>query len=177
VSAFGELCVRNEWQELGGKRSLSDGPHPAKSVVMGNAELPSTVYDAIQQFCADGDALASAGRYVEAIGEYNRAWEIVPEPKTRWNASTWILVAIGDSAFLANYNTSAKEALEYAMGCPDAVGNPFLHLRLGQVLFDMGEHDRAADELMWAYMGAGADLFATEDQRYLSFLRTRAALD
>ena len=146
-------------------------------VVMTTAELSSTVHDAIQHFCADGDALASAGRYEEAIAEYNRAWEIVPEPKSQWNASTWILAAIGDSAFLANYNTSAKEALEYAMVCPDAVGNPFLHLRLGQVLFDMGEHDRAADELMRAYMGAGVELFATEDQRYLAFLRTRAALD
>lgn len=100
-----------------------------------------------------------------------------PEPKSQWNASTWILAAIADAAFLANYKTSAREALEYAMVCPDAVGNPFLHLRLGQVLLDTGEHDRAADELMRAYMGAGADLFAAEDQRYLSFLRTRAPLD
>ncbi|MDH7971247.1 hypothetical protein QH494_03565 [Sphingomonas sp. AR_OL41] len=144
---------------------------------MASPELPSAVFDAIQHFCSDGDALASAGRYEEAIGEYNRAWEIVPEPKSQWNASTCILAAIGEAAFLANYKTSAKEALEYAMVCPDAVGNPFLHLRLGQVLFDMGEHDRAADELMRAYMGAGADLFTAEDQRYLSFLRTRATLD
>ncbi len=146
-------------------------------VVMGYPELPSTVYDSIQHFCADGDALASAGRYEEAIAEYNRAWEIVPEPKSQWNASTWILAAIGDAAFLANYKTTAKEALNYAMICPDALGNPFLHLRLGQVLLDLGEHDRAADELMRAYMGPGADLFTAEDERYLSFLRTRATLD
>lgn len=146
-------------------------------VVMGYPELPSTVYDAIKHFCADGDALASAGRHEEAIGEYNRAWEIVHEPKSQWNASTWILAAIGDAAFLANYKTSAKDALEYAMICPDALGNPFLHLRLGQVLLDLGEHDRAADELMRAYMGAGADLFSAEDERYLAFLRTRATLD
>lgn len=153
------------------------GRIPLSSAVMGTLELPSTIHDAIQHFCSDGDALASAGRYEDAIREYNRAWEIVPEPKSQWNASTWVLAAIGDAAFLADYKTSAKEALEYAMVCPEAVGNPFLHLRLGQVLFDMGEHDRAADELMRAYMGAGANLFAAEDQRYLSFLRTRAVLD
>lgn len=144
---------------------------------MGTPELPSTIHVAIQHFCSDGDTMAAAGRYEQAIGEYNRAWEIVPEPKSQWNASTWILAAIGDAAFLAGYKTSAKEALEYAMVCPEAVGNPFLHLRLGQVLFDMGELDRAADELIRAYMGAGAELFAAEDQRYLSFLRTRCALD
>jgi tetratricopeptide (TPR) repeat protein len=139
-------------------------------------ELPSTVHDAITHFCADGDALAASGKYEEAIAEYNRAWEIVPEPKSQWNASTWILAAIADAAFLGDYKTSAREALEYAMFCPDAIGNPFLHLRLGQVLLDAGEHDRAADELMRAYMGAGTDLFASEDERYLSFLGSRAAL-
>lgn len=135
------------------------------------------MHEAIQNLCSDGDALASAGRYEDAIAEYNRAWEFVPEPKNQWNASTWILAAIADAAFLAGYRTSAREALEYAMICPDAVGNPFLHLRLGQVLFDAGEHDRAADELMRAYMGAGVDLFAAEDVRYLTFLHTRAALN
>ena len=144
---------------------------------MESPELPSTIHEAIEHFCSDGDELASAGRYEEAIGEYNRAWEILPEPKSQWNASTWILAAIGDAAFLSNYKTSAREALEYVMVCPNAVGNPFLHLRLGQVLFDMDEHDRAADELMRAYMSAGSDLFAAEDQKYLSFLRTRATLD
>lgn len=140
-------------------------------------ELPSATHEAITQFCADGDAFAGAGRYEEAIAEYNRAWEIVPEPKSQWNASTWILAAIADAAFLGGYAASAREALEYAMLCPDAVGNPFLHLRLGQVLLDAGEADRAADELMRAYMGGGADIFAAEDERYLSFLRSRAALD
>ncbi|MDH7976071.1 hypothetical protein QH494_28160 [Sphingomonas sp. AR_OL41] len=144
---------------------------------MGSPELSPTVHEAIQNLCSDGDALASAGRYEDAIAEYNRAWEFVPEPKNQWNASTWILAAIADAAFLAGYRTSAREALEYAMICPDAVGNPFLHLRLGQVLFDAGEHDRAADELMRAYMGAGVDLFAAEDVRYLTFLHTRAALN
>jgi len=141
------------------------------------SELPPRVHEAIKHLCADGDTIAAAGQYEQAISEYNRAWEMIPEPKTQWNASTWILAAIGDAAFLGGYDTSAREALEYAMHCPDAVGNPFLHLRLGQVLFDTDERDRAADELMRAYMGAGVEIFAAEDERYLSFLRTRATLD
>jgi hypothetical protein len=63
------------------------------------------------------------------------------------------------------------------MTCPAAIGNPFLHLRLGQVLLDANEHDAAADELMRAYIGGGEELFANEDVRYLAFLRTRAKLD
>lgn len=59
-----------------------------------------------------------------------------------------------------------------AMQCPAAIGNPFLHLRLGQCQFELGNLDRAADELARAYMGAGADIFEGAD-KYFAFLKTR----
>lgn len=59
------------------------------------------------------------------------------------------------------------------MHCPDGIGNPFLHLRLGQVLFDQGDQDAAADELARAYMGAGPEIFDHEEPRYFAFLSTR----
>jgi tetratricopeptide (TPR) repeat protein len=101
-------------------------------------ELEPGTYEEIKRFSARGDELAAVKSYEEAIAEYNKAWELVPNPKNDWNASTWILAAIADAAFLAGYKVSALEALQYAMTCPGAVGNPFLHLRLGQVLFDTG---------------------------------------
>ena len=136
-------------------------------------ELPQELHATIERLCAEGDQLAEAEKFEQAIALYNQAWELVPEPKNHWNASTWILAAIGDAAFLSGYKTSALEAFEYAMTCPGAVGNPFLHLRLGQLLHDKGDLDRAADELMRAYMGAGLEVFDLEDPRYLAFLRTR----
>jgi tetratricopeptide (TPR) repeat protein len=139
-------------------------------------EIPPAEMMSIERFCAEGDTSASAGRFEEAVERYNEAWSLVPEPKNRWNASTWILAAIGDACFLGGYQTSAREALEYAMTCPNAVGNPFLHLRLGQVLFDAGEPDGAADNLMRAYMGAGAEIFSSENPKYLTFLGSRAHL-
>jgi tetratricopeptide (TPR) repeat protein len=139
-------------------------------------ELAPATYEKIKSYSAKGDELAAAKAYKEAIAEYNKAWELVPNPKNEWNASTWILAAIADAAFLAGYKTSAREALEYAMTCPEAVGNPFLHLRYGEVLFDAGELDAAADELMRAYMSEGQKIFVAEDPRYIEFLKTRAKL-
>ena len=140
-------------------------------------ELSEVVHQSVQRHCADGDALAERGKYEQAIAEYNRAWGLLPDPKHQWDAATWILAAIADAAFLGDYRTSAREALDYVMICPGAIGNPFLHLRRGQVMLDSGEEDAAADELMRAYMGAGPEIFATEDARYLAFLGTRATLD
>ena len=47
-------------------------------------------------------------------------------------------------------------------------------MRLGQCHFELGELDRAADELMRAYMGAGSDIFKDQDPKYIEFLNTRA---
>ncbi|MCA3694165.1 MAG: tetratricopeptide repeat protein [Aquidulcibacter sp.] len=138
--------------------------------------MSSTTHQEIKGFCAVGDRLAEVGEYDEAIAEYNKAWALVPEPKNSWNASTWVLAAIADACFLAGYKTSAREALQFAMTCPGAVGNPFLHLRFGEVLLDAGEDDAAADELIRAYMGAGKEIFATEEPRYLAFLKSRTTL-
>jgi len=139
-------------------------------------ELGRDLLAAIRQHCARGDALVEGGQPEDAIAAYNAAWELVPAPQLRWKASTWILGAIADVAFKADYLQSAKEALDYVMHCPDAIGNPFLHLRRGEVCFEYGELDAAADELMRAYMGAGAEIFADEHPKYLAFLATRADL-
>jgi tetratricopeptide (TPR) repeat protein len=139
-------------------------------------ELPASIHSRIQALCGDGDRLAEARRFEDAVASYNQAWELVPAPKNKWNASTWIMAAIGDACFLGGYATSALEALRYAMHCPDGIGNPFLHLRLGQVLLDRGESDEAADELARAYMGGGREIFADEEARYLTFLGTRMKL-
>lgn len=139
-------------------------------------ELDDQTYSQIQLFSAKGDDFADAGKYDEALGKYNSAWELIPEPRTEWEASTWVLTAIADVAFKAGYLTSAREALDYAMLCPGALGNPFIHLRRGQVLFEQGEGDVAVQELLRAYMGGGDEIFSEDDPKYFLFLRSRVEL-
>ena len=40
--------------------------------------------------------------------------------------------------------------------------------------FELGNEPRAADELMRAYMGAGPEIFADEDPKYIEFLASKA---
>ncbi len=58
---------------------------------MDQLELPKGIHDSITTLCASGDKLANDGAYEEAVADYNKAWEMVPEPKNDWSASTWIL--------------------------------------------------------------------------------------
>ena len=136
------------------------------------AELRDDIYDKVTSFCQTGDDLAAQGKYAEALAQYWAAWDLLPEPKTDWSAATWILAAIGDANFQSGDFAAGRDNLSTAMHCPEAIGNPFLHLRLGQCQFELGNLDRAADELTRAYMGGGANLF--EDAgRYFDFLKTK----
>jgi tetratricopeptide (TPR) repeat protein len=126
----------------------------------------------IQALCKEGDAHANEGKFSGALAQYWAAWDLLPEPQTDWEAATWILAAIGNANFLGGDFTAGRDNLSMAMRCPDAIGNPFLHLRLGQCQFELGNLDRAADELARAYMAAGADIFQGGD-KYFAFLKTR----
>ncbi|HET7487314.1 MAG TPA: hypothetical protein VFJ85_05250 [Acidimicrobiales bacterium] len=130
----------------------------------------------IKAHAARGDELASRGDFSGALHAYNDGWRLLPDPKEDWDAATWLLGSIADVSFQAGWYTNARRALDFVMYCPNAIGNPFLHLRRGQVLFEQGEYDGAADELIRAYMGGGPEIFESDDPKYLAFLRTRAIL-
>ncbi len=113
-------------------------------------QLDEELHQKIKVHCAQGNDLANAQRFEDAIAEYNKAWLLIPDPKNDWEAATWVLAVIADSTYLGGYTTTVREAIEYGMTCPGAIGNPSMHLRYGQILFDVNERDRADDELMRA---------------------------
>jgi hypothetical protein len=136
-------------------------------------EIPDATHIEIKALCAKGDALVQARKFTEAHGAYVAAMQLVPEPKEEFNAMTWILAALGDLCFQVKDFKQAAQVFSDAMHCANAIGNPFLHLRLGQAQWELGNHQRAADELCRAYMGAGKDIFAQEDPKYFEFLKSK----
>lgn len=55
-------------------------------------------------------------------------------------------------------------------------GNPYIHLRLGQLYFEEGSFDESADELTRAYMGGGLGILLEDDPKYLEFLETKIVI-
>jgi tetratricopeptide (TPR) repeat protein len=135
--------------------------------------LDEKIYEEMQDLCASGDHLADEGRLAEALERYWSAWNKLPEPRTTWASATWILAAIGDANFQQGNYEAGRDNLVTAMHCPDAIGNPFLHLRLGQCQFELGNYERAADELGRAFLLEGVELFGDEDPKYLEFVKSR----
>lgn len=140
------------------------------------SELNDELYSKIQDLCSKGDGQAEKGNYPGAMEHYWDAFDLVPEPKTSWEATTWILVAIGDVNFLGKDYQAGVDNLSSAMHCPGAIGNPFIHMRLGQCQFEVGNMERAADELTRAYAIEGEEIFENDDPKYFAFLGTRIRL-
>lgn len=142
------------------------------SAIAMSAELPDSVHSEVVRLSAEGDALAERENYERAIQKYSEALGMLPPPRTDWEACTWLLASIGDAHFQAKQFGQARIALTDAMRCPDAIGNPFIHLRLGQSQFELGNMPRANDELARAYMAAGKAIFDDEDPKYFNHLKT-----
>ncbi len=138
-----------------------------------SAQLPDALYNEIRDLCKSGDDLVEAGNLELGKQKYLSALKLLPGAPTNWEASTWIYVAIGDVHFRSSNYEKAFKCFYNAVQCPNGLGNPYIHLRLGQMYYEQGDMDKSADELTRAYMGAGIDIFMEDDQKYLEFLETK----
>jgi len=133
-------------------------------------ELDEITHEQVKSLCSDGDKLLDQNEPAAAIDRYRIAFSLLPEPVNQWDAAKWILAALGDAYFQAGQFTDARDALQEAMHCPGAIGNPFLHLRLGQAQFELKNLPRAKDELARALL-LDTSVFEDEDPKYLTYIR------
>jgi tetratricopeptide (TPR) repeat protein len=138
--------------------------------------MHNETYKQIKLLCTEGDELADQEDYPAALKKFWDAFDLIPEPKTDWEAATWVLAAIGDVNFLNKDYQAGVDNLHTAMHCPNAIGNPFIHLRLGQCLFELQLLEQAANEFTRAYAIDGENIFKGDDPKYFQFLKTRISI-
>lgn len=140
------------------------------------SKLPSELRQMIDKLCQQGDQFAQVDQHDDALDRYEAAWELLPEPKQQWPAATWILMAAGDVYFEKRDYVAAIQALQESLDCPDGSTNPFVQLRLGQSHFELGDLNSAANALEAVWRDCGDEIFADEDPKYLSFLKTQLGI-
>lgn len=136
----------------------------------GPIELDDAIHRQVKELCGEGDALAEAKQFLDAAEKYQDALKLLPEPVHKWTSATWIFTALGDVFFLSGDHERARAALLEATHCPGGIGNPFIHLRIGQAQFELGNEILALDEFTRAYMGGGKDVFRGEDGKYFALV-------
>ena len=124
----------------------------------------------IDQICQEGNALIREGRLDDAWRRFASALSLIPEDKTKYSETTWVVSAIGDVLFMKRMFAESRDAFEDAVRCPGGLGNVFIHMRLGECHFELGDQRRASDELTRAYLGGGREAFSKEDPKYFQLL-------
>jgi tetratricopeptide (TPR) repeat protein len=132
--------------------------------------LPSILHEPIQALLDEGDKYFDKGRFQDALDKYEAARALLPSDPERWEATTWVLTAIGDTCFLMGDSVRAQQVLAQAARCPEGAENPFIHLRLGQCEFELGHHDVARKSLLLALELGGDEVFEDEDEKYLKLV-------
>ncbi|MCG8337751.1 MAG: tetratricopeptide repeat protein [Proteobacteria bacterium] len=134
-------------------------------------ELTDQIYDKIIELCDQGDQYIENGDYNKAVDIYTKALDLVPSPKTDWEASTWIYTAIGDAYFFLEDFSKATDNFYNVLNCPGGLSNPYVLLRLGESLFENGDSNKAKEYLLKAYMLDGKKIFDEEDIKYFNHIK------
>lgn len=130
-------------------------------------QLSEAQKEQIKQLCAEGYALYDADDMRQALRKFYQAWMIFPKPQIDFPEAGWVLTAIGDSYFRTAQFSQGQEALASALHCEGMIDNPFIHLRLGQCLLELGINGTACTHLGIAYERGGRKLFEKEAPKYL----------
>jgi hypothetical protein len=120
-----------------------------------------------------GEAFADEELFEDAIAYFGAAWEKLPEPKSENELAIPLIVAIADCQFFLGNWQACHEAMQHALRCGASAANPFIRLRLGQSLYELGNEREAANWLVPVYLTEGRAPFADDDPKYLEFFRTR----
>jgi tetratricopeptide (TPR) repeat protein len=118
----------------------------------------------------EGERYSDEGDFRPALSCYINALKLIPRPVTDWEAATWLYAAIGDTYWFMDDLRRAYRAFQRALISPGGIGNPFIHLRIGELEYEFGNRPRAVDELLRAYMGGGREIFQREDPKYFSLI-------
>ena len=146
---------------------MLDGP----GVGAESVELDSDLHSRITALAETGNSHLDAGDVAGALAQFEEALGLLPSPVEAWEAATWLLASIADCHFASGNFLAVRESATRAVNCPGGLGNPFVHLRLGQAQYELGNVERAKDELARAYMAAGDEIFEGDDPKYWMFIR------
>lgn len=134
-------------------------------------DLQNEIYEIIVNKCTQDNDLVERSEYEKAIEKYLEDLELVPGPKSNWEASTWIYTALGDTYYLMGDFKASKNFLFDAINCPDGIVNPFIMLRLGESLYELGEVHKSKEYLIRAYMLEGYSIFYDENDKYFDLIK------
>jgi hypothetical protein len=135
-------------------------------------DLPPEIVPRLEALCREAESLAEESPDL-GIAKFDEAFELLPEPREQWLSATWILIAIGDIQYLWGRLSEARETFASLVHFEGWHDNQFVHLRRGQIAYDFGNFEIAANELALAFMAGGYEILETADEKYAEFILSK----
>ena len=134
-------------------------------------ELPEEIYEQVTELSEKGNTHLDSERYPEALQDWQSALTLLPEPKSKWTAATWLYASIGEAYWRLEQTEDARTAFENAYRSADGHINAFVLFYLGACLFELNDKENSTDYLLRAYMLDGDTIFNDEKPAYFDHLK------
>jgi tetratricopeptide (TPR) repeat protein len=134
-------------------------------------ELDPTLYERLLAMNATAERHLARGECKTAARIYLEALDLLPKPIEQWETATWLSGRAANALFMDRQYRAALQELERTMHLPGASENPFLRLRRGQSLYEVGDLEAAKQDLLMAYQLAGETIFESGHPKYFAFTK------
>jgi len=122
------------------------------------------IYDKIEKYCEQGNDLFEEDDFLGAIAIWQTAFDSIPDLHEDWNEAVWLKVSIGDSYYMIDEYQKSLDSMLDALNYPEALDNPFIHFRIGQCHYELGDKERSKNALLKAYMLSGKEVFDDHEE-------------
>jgi tetratricopeptide (TPR) repeat protein len=145
---------------------------------MADVEIELNNEDAanVERLSEEGNVFVDNDNFDAALKKFTAALNILPTPKINWEASLWLYASIGDMYLFKEEYELACANYYNALNCPDGQASAFVHLRLGETLYELEQEEKALDHLLRAYILEGKAIFEEEEDKYFKFLEDNVEL-
>ncbi|MDF4203278.1 hypothetical protein PXD56_09950 [Maribacter sp. SA7] len=106
------------------------------------------------------------------VEELMKIYESLTDDQKRTRAGRYVIIHIAEVCFSERWIEDAFDNFNFAMQFKDTVGNPFLHLRLGQLNYLVQNKDKMHDELSRAIIMDGEAIFKDEDLKLIEMVKS-----
>lgn len=113
----------------------------------------------IRKLNEQADAFFVKECFMDAIDLYNKAWELIPEPKEAHEITELIASNLGESLFELDDFDEAKFYFERAYATHNGWQNPFVLLMLGRCWIELGNKEKGIAYLKKANAVGGEEVF------------------
>ena len=148
-----------------------------------NQRLPQEILDQVFDLFDEGGNYQMGHKNVKAAKTFEKAYELLPEPKDQWTVTTSILANIAENYYLKarfdskeeqdrqKYFQLSLDVQEELMKNPKYLNYPSQYMRIGEIEYLLGNIELSKEALIRAYMLGGREIFRDFDAIYYDLIR------